>query len=1149
MFVWVHTDCSGMLAARLELERCAVPLSLRLHCLLGLMLLAGLSSSVQAAMRFSYTLDNRYQTSAGVYDADKRLLRTLWGNETREAGPYESEWDGLDDDGKAIPTGTAITIKLIAHNITYRWEGVIGNTADKQVSPVKHDYQYFMRDFALTADRAYVINESEGVVPRVRWYELDHMNGDWSPRPGLINLRGGFNYLNHIAVDDERVYVSRRAWTTIPNAPDAWAAFVVVLSKDLDREILFPEHGEPACATSQGNYKTLRDCYGDGRTSALFSSVLDKVNQFSDEQAWKNDVTGLAVQQAGPWLLIAHGHLDSLHVVNKTSGKLEHEITIAGIGELALCTGQQGSSQLWAIYRDGKSGKRVAGRFAIDPATGNVASKPSLTIDQLKSPLGLSLDSSCSEVVVADGGEAQQLKAYSTQTGKPLWEYGKAGGYGRHGADVSADKLSFFHSFEADGAVREHGFVVHAQDGGLWVSDTGVSRLLKLSAKHDIAEIAAFLPINYNVSVDLTRPERVFSKLAEYRVDYSKTGPESWQLLANYGLTLKPEQMHKYTGFTTAGFSDVATLSNGRTYGLLPAGGSSQQDVVELLSGKGIRFTKVSLPGAQQLRPNGDLSYVKPGKVGNYQIEFGMRRLQGFDTDGDPVWSPSTTEARVNRGEGDPTISQGGDSLRPHGRFDNGVYVGFDPRKAGPIRFRLAAAVPGDTQWLWRASPSVGAFNLRSPDGRFDNTDLWYAGNSISVAGNTLVYNFHGESWSDGLVPPGQANQFLHFHDSGLFLGQFGTPTIFSIPPGVAGLAGNSFSHRLITTPDGELRFFHSDEHAHAGIHRWWLDGIQHIREWQASAHAGDPGLVLAAIAPAKSEPFAPAELAAKVQKDACAIRLEWSDPTRNATGYEIDKELVTWPRPEFRTVASVAAGTTAWTDKAVEPGVPQRYRVRAVSGSKRSAWSNIQTVEPPAHERLVYTQDFSDPHWSGPKPPEGSCYGLGPAPLACGVRGGDSADRYFTVTYPASALTRRVWRTWRAPELLSEFNTALSRPLGSAVRHYRVEFDFQLLDSDGSAPWGFEVGPSASHLLSLSGGRIQLTEGQSLANRPGWRRIKSVLSAIPNGRGAHGLGNYWVNTVDRFELGLALMPMPEAGAGSHEARIDRIRISRLECP
>jgi hypothetical protein len=32
------------------------------------------------------------------------------------------------------------------------------------------------------------------------------------------------------------------------------------------------------------------------------------------------------------------------------------------------------------------------------------------------------------------------------------------------------------------------------------------------------------------------------------------------------------------------------------------------------------------------------------------------------------------------------------------------------------------------------------------------------------------VYGFFGEFWMDT-----EANQFLHFHDSGLFVGQFGT--------------------------------------------------------------------------------------------------------------------------------------------------------------------------------------------------------------------------------------------------------------------------------------------------------------------------------------------------------------------------------------
>ena len=70
-------------------------------------------------------------SSAGVFDSSGALVRTLW-NAVRSpnanvANPA-STWDGTLDDGSVAATGT-YTVKLLQHNCTYTWEGVIGNTS------------------------------------------------------------------------------------------------------------------------------------------------------------------------------------------------------------------------------------------------------------------------------------------------------------------------------------------------------------------------------------------------------------------------------------------------------------------------------------------------------------------------------------------------------------------------------------------------------------------------------------------------------------------------------------------------------------------------------------------------------------------------------------------------------------------------------------------------------------------------------------------------------------------------------------------------------------------------------------------------------------------------------------------------------------
>ena len=65
---------------------------------------------------------------------------------------------------------------------------------------------------------------------------------------------------------------------------------------------------------------------------------------------------------------------------------------------------------------------------------------------------------------------------------------------------------------------------------------------------------------------------------------------------------------------------------------------------------------------------------------------------------------------------------------------------------------------------------------ITNADGRFgaDDASIQYAGSYAMVSGHSIVYGFLGEFWKGS-----EANQFLHFHDSGLFVGQFGTLSQF----------------------------------------------------------------------------------------------------------------------------------------------------------------------------------------------------------------------------------------------------------------------------------------------------------------------------------------------------------------------------------
>src|SRR5579863_7833680 len=80
------------------------------------------------AMSNTFTLSQSANVSAGVYNTSNVLVRTLWSVVPYQPGTYSIHWDGKDDLGIAMPAGN-YTVKVVSNNITYTWEGVIGNNS------------------------------------------------------------------------------------------------------------------------------------------------------------------------------------------------------------------------------------------------------------------------------------------------------------------------------------------------------------------------------------------------------------------------------------------------------------------------------------------------------------------------------------------------------------------------------------------------------------------------------------------------------------------------------------------------------------------------------------------------------------------------------------------------------------------------------------------------------------------------------------------------------------------------------------------------------------------------------------------------------------------------------------------------------------
>jgi hypothetical protein len=334
----------------------------------------------------------------------------------------------------------------------------------------------------------------------------------------------------------------------------------------------------------------------------------------------------------------------------------------------------------------------------------------------------------------------------------------------------------------------------------------------------------------------------VFANYLEFEVDPGwPTSPgQTWHVVRNW-LGGLPEALRddEAANFGFGGFRTVETLRNGRTYGILAAHG--RQVIVELPATGPLRIVRslaAPLAGATQkvLYENGDLGYA----LTSDHVQVVMRLpLTGFDSAGNPLWAAEPERlASVPTLPGSPYY-RGAFSGVIGPRFPvtgSGKVIFFDQSVVGNEGFHLGAAPLGSDHWLWQASPTApldghGSFQTKALDG-----SIHYGGNVVWAQDRHVVYGFHGEFYRDlENQSVGQANQFMHFYDDGLFIGQFG---VQSTRPGAAGLSGNAFSPTLVRVDD-KLYLYHNDESGQGGIHRWRLDGWNEVRELVGSGRPG----------------------------------------------------------------------------------------------------------------------------------------------------------------------------------------------------------------------------------------------------------------------------------------------------------------------
>ncbi len=739
------------------------------------------SQTNNSAATFTFTLNSASRTSAGVYKKDSTLVKTLWADKNYAAGTYTEYWDGTDDYGKTINSPDAnYDIRVLSNNVSYTWEGIIGNTSAAQTGAQVHrGYYTSMTGMAIAGQTAYFCQGySEGYSSEAK-FDVNN------PQVRLNVFGGQVSTMNsdYVTTDGVNVYwAGYDAYST--------ANSFVHATKVIDDSQLAFSAGSSYTMTSIQSPKT-------------YNSVIDKLAISGSRP------TGLAVQQSGNYLFVAHGYINELHVLDKTTGSLVQKLSYPNPQSLAVDVGS-----LWMA-----TGTNTIAKYTIN--SDGTLSAPTVTLSGIGTPGAIQVNGST--VAVIDEGSNQIVRFFNTSSGAGSGSLGTLGGYASN-PDVTNTKF-YFNDYRGN----TNSFIAFQSDGSFWLGDPGNFRELHFSASKNYLETIMSLGNVYSICVDPNNVTRSFAHYLEFAIDYSKplSGSTGWILVKNWGYSFAANT-------TTRKLLNVITLSNGRTYAL---NYGSPGGLVELTS-TGLRATGVSTGGGI-INADGSLTKFSGTYNTGSSIVLTSYPLTGFDASNNPVWSNNGTVLATTPSNTikDPNNFPGNVSPVSYNFVTaSNKVIFYNPSKyyGGTTTlydgYHLGAIKKGGNNWLWETQKAdhVGY------RGSFPEADYFeigngvnqYAGSNVNVVDNNIITGYHGEFWKND-----QTNYYNHYNEDGLAIGQFGTDGYMSSGISPTGMAGNALSPIVVKGANGDLYLFHGDESDHAGLHMWKISNLTSISE------------------------------------------------------------------------------------------------------------------------------------------------------------------------------------------------------------------------------------------------------------------------------------------------------------------------------
>jgi len=782
---------------------------------------------------FEFVSDGVKQQSAGVFDDEGKLIRSLFTGQVFPAGTTSYTWDGKDDFGKIVPQGK-YSVRLLSHNMKAEWEGTIGNTS-KQISNTKwggskrHNGYYGAAIDIYEHNNGwvyYTTGYSEGNVT-LKKFHVDstdvavnlkaNATTEYAERPGGPSL--GLATCYNLCSDGDYLYASGLTYAaqTVVNGSFVMNNRIFIMKFDLKNDQMAPFSAGQTI--SPANY--------------TYPGVIVLQQGLGFHASWPYMISGIAVD--GNFLYATQKGQNKISVFNKTTGSFVSSTT--GITNPRRMASE--GAFIWVVF-----GANSVGKFAVS-SNGTINPTPLFKLNNLSDPHAISLQTvgGIKYIYVTDGGNNQVIKRYRTSDGSldntfnsGKGYFGQLGGY-TNNSIVTDDRFYF-----ASNNDKLAGISVKP-DGSFWLCDDGNNRMLRYNNLLTKTHSAEWQGATYHLQMVEGDNSRLLSGLMEFKVDYSSPLRSSWKLTNQYepstGIDLDPSLY----------FKSLVKLPNGRTYGLHRTGtgfnngtirGSTYFVLYELTS-SGLRNTGIYKAGfGWSILPDGSLidCSVRPG--GSTVVT--QYALNGFDNLQNPQWSNNGKVVGKIQTVGTDGVNGGlinritedgklvffdgaapNNGQPPYSNYNQGYHIGainYDPENGSTAQ-----------NWLWRNaySTSLTYTGDYPSDGKFDiGNRTFFPGGQAQTTGDFITWNHHGEFWKQG-----QTNMHHLLYKNGLQLMQFGVAVANTqniLPKGYPGMAGNALTTALTKVGD-VLYLWHGDESYHSGIHRWKISGLSTVKE------------------------------------------------------------------------------------------------------------------------------------------------------------------------------------------------------------------------------------------------------------------------------------------------------------------------------